>query len=324
MRANNLALSTPALRRFASILLLSLFVQNLFQTKAAESTIADPENPAKNVSAESQARWSINLSVLAKSNSATESSWVEIGDIRSLVLIHRARGRVSKGNIILLPEQTENADHPRIVQPLAQQFSLLGWQVIVPSLPFADFIKSVSDEAVQESDSNISPSDPVESSSANNTDKNEVEPNTQIRANAFFADEQSYQQYINQLLLQITQDFPSQTGTFVLLAHRNSAYWILQASQDNPTLSQLVLLEPTLPENIDANLETLFNTQQLPVFAFFGKNSRDNPFIKAFGKNSWNSRYLRANYGLISSRNIQIEDSRIAKSISGWVKSQSK
>jgi len=327
VRKNNILSSLPAIIRCASILLLSLLASTLHNANAAESaesTTGDSASATENINSQDQPGWSVDLSVLAQSNEATESNWIEVNAIRSLVLVHRARGRISKGNIILLPEQSENANHPRVIRPLAQQFSLLGWQVIIPSLPIADYTKAVSSEADQLSNSSINPSDPVELSGSSSSDKNEVAAGIRPKAKAFFENEQSYQQYINQLLLQITQDFPSQTSAFVLLGHRNSAYWVLQPSQNNSIFSQLVLLEPTLPQNVDTNLESLFSAQTLPVFAFFGKNSRDNPFIKAFGKNSWKSRYLRANYGLISSRRIQNEDNRIARSISGWVKSQSK
>ena len=72
---------------------------------------------------------------------------------------------------------------------------------------------------------------------------------------------------------------------------------------------------------IDSDLKTSFGGQTLPIHVFMLNDTRATAFTRAFDKQLWSSNFKRFNRGQISNKKIEIEDIRIAKTISGWVNS---
>ena len=84
----------------------------------------------------------------------------------------------------------------------------------------------------------------------------------------------------------------------------------------------MVLIEPQLPKDKKDDLEEQFNGQSLPVFTFVEDEQSMSHFITAFDRQLWRSPFLRINRGQFSNQGIELEDNRIAKSISGWIQMQ--
>lgn len=268
-------------------------------------------------------RFNINPQSLAERNFANESFWLTVKEQQILVLKYWARGKVTRGNAIILHAQGEHPDHPRVLASLSKQLSELGWHVFIPSLPDEDYppivdttekTNDVTTEAEQQTTQADSPPETTEEAP-----QKETEPEL---SHNFFAVESDYQEFINEILDQLMQAIQPQLPKLVLVANQNSGYWSLATTKKSNALSHVVLIEPQLPKDKKDDLEEQFNGQSLPVFTFIEDEQSMSHFITAFDRQLWRSPFLRINRGQFSNQGIELEDNRIAKSISGWIQMQ--
>ncbi len=288
---------------------------------AAETTETETQAQDSNdgLASPPQIAWSVDQSLLELNHQADESLWLETDTHKSVVLKYRAKSRKLRGRIILLHAQGEHADHTRLIKPLAVQFSQLGWQVFIPNLPLEDFPY----ELVRQAESTEQNNEQPQASENNNDDTNstKVESNntTHNSPTNFFSDAQAYQQYIDQLISQLIQKIGTNSDPLVLIGNQNSALWMLESTKSNDALTQAVLLEPQLPPFINKTIEYYFKDQKIPVYTFIQNSVQSTPFIEGFDRHYWKAKFQRRSKGIINSKQIDIEDSQIAKAISGWV-----
>lgn len=256
--------------------------------------------------------WSIQQDLQEKDNSANTSFWIDVSNEKVLVLMHRARGRLFRGNVILLHAQQENANHPKVIQPLAFQLTQLGWQVFIPNLPLENFpIKAKSS---------------IDSKKINKqaNSKQNQQQSSKPKKKYFFQSSDAYQTHINQTILKVIAHLESKTGDLVLIGNKNTAYWLLDSTKGTNDIQKVVLIDPQLPKQVNIDLETQFKSQLLPVYTFIKNNHSSTKFLDLFEQKLWKSKFQRLNRNLITHQSILIEDNRIAKSITGWIENQKK
>lgn len=295
----------------------------------AQETESETDNAQASETVEqvNQPKYSANLNALEQESSANESFWLDINEHKTLVLKHWARGKVLRGDLILLHAQSENADHSRLIKPLAKHFSHRGWHVYIPNLPIEDYpeLKQVNldmsanlasnDQATVENRNEQNATDETTPTEESN------ETNEQIpsKPDYFFETEESYQQFITQLINNLSSNIQPKSENLLVIANQNSGFWVLESTKTNSNFDQLALLQPQLPLNIESNLENHFNGQTLPVFAFFEDIESESVYLDAFVRQLWRSPFQRINRGTFSNRGIEEENPQIAKLIIGWV-----
>lgn len=284
---------------------------------AAQETTQQAASPEAEQAVGVQPKWPVNLKALSKKNSADDFFWLGNEQENLLVLKYWAKGSKYRGNIILVHAQGENADHPRLTLPLATQLSHFGWQVFSINLPLEDFpveIKKETDAPSQKNPETKSSAQPQEKESETK----------QANKNSFFADAGAYQNYLTQSIQKTIEQIQPKMKNLVVIANKRSAYWVLESAKNNAGISQIVLIEPELPEVEPSLIEENFKAQKLPVYSFIKNKTQSAPFIKAFDKKLWKADHQRFNLGLLTNRSLDLEDTRIAKMISGWVEAQQK
>jgi hypothetical protein len=291
-------------------------------------------NQQQSTAATPQVTFSVNLNQLASNNAADESFWLEVLGQKSLVLKYRPKGRIPRGNVVLFHAQGEHAGDSRVTGPLATQMSHLGWQVLVPNLPIEDFPSTDSTETVEndENPSQSSAQGSAQSTSETDPDTNQSKPakensdstSQQKDGNPerYFNDKSAYQNFIAELIKELKPTIEPKNDPLVFIAIQNSAFWILEPLKTNEDVTQLVLIEPQVPANVERNLEIAFTGQKLPVFTFIQSNDPNGDFVEAFERRWWLSSPQRMNRGVYSQQGIQSEDFQVAKLITGWVKVQ--
>ncbi|TQV88796.1 DUF3530 family protein [Aliikangiella coralliicola] len=278
--------------------------------------------------------WPVNLDHLDKNNSSDESLWVDAKNEKVLVLKYRSKGRKQRGDIIILPAQGENADHPRVVRPLSVQLSQLGWNVLIPTLPLEDYPEKLIPESPNEIDNQSdgtednNPTSESASSSATqppaDTTAENSEPTVPMVQKTFFPDAKSYQDFVSQLILEVIAQVEPTTNNLVMIGLQNSSYWMLNSAKNSRRITQVVLISPQQPKNINEPLVSDFEGQYLPLYTFIENSEGSSAFIDALDKKLWQSDIQRMNRNTFTHYKIALEDVRIAKIITGWVESQQK
>lgn len=267
--------------------------------------------------------FSVSIEKLAETASADEVLWFDTNTDKHLLLKHRTKGRKERGNILLLHAQSENADHTRLIQPFARQLSRLGWNIFIPNIAKEDFPKNASLKDIEpetKSQDNKNNSEELKSEQEGeilNQSKEDLKQYT-------FSSSQEYQNYYVKLCQAILEQTDISKAPLVIIANQNAAYWALECIKFLNKQTPVVLLQPQLPKGIKDNLSEIFAAQSNPIFSFHPDSEKNGTFTKTFKKRLWRSRFQRFNVGMLSSTNLQEEDSRVAKTITGWVEKQRK
>ncbi len=325
---------------FCFLLILMFFIGYSSIVTSAETT---PPNESTQAQAPEQTSttitpkltWPVNQQDLSKQSQASEKLWVEVEGEPLLVLKYWAKGRKLRGDVLLIHAQGENADHPRLILPLAVQLSNLGWQVFVANLPLQDYPpKSTLSGASEETSQSNTATPSVNGSQGSPS----VEPNQNASTQAqpiptaakpsqvqtYFKDAKTYQNYVTLALSQITLQVQPKGKNFILIGNQNGAYWILEATINNSAFTQVVLIQPEIPDSIDNEINGIFADQHLPVYSFITKTSDSDPFSRDFDQQLWKSNFMRVDRGQLSNSRLEMEDPSIAKKITGWIESQQK
>lgn len=312
--------------------LISLILN--YSSVDAEEAETNTEN--SNTQIESQppsVPWPMAQERIEKDNNADTSFWIEIDDNQSLLLQYRKKNPKLRGNIIFLHAQGENATHSRITSPLAQQLSRLGWDVFIPNLPMEDFpspttqsnSETTNNSPIEQPDNQVTQSNAASNTSTNSPNTNDEEASKEelpVPQKVFFNSPDDYQVFINKVINAVLQKIPSPSNQLVLIGNQHSAYWMLKSTQTIKQISQVVLINPQIPSNITPDLKSNFEQQSTPVFAFIPNNIQSSPFLDAFNQRYWRTKFFRLNRDIIETKQLHIEDTRLAKAITGWINSQ--
>ena len=316
---------------FIFFALFSIFVS--FSCLSGEQNASEDSPQNSNVAEEITPEFNVELEELIQVTRANESFWLDIGTQKTLVLKYWARGRVTRGNLILLHAQGEHADHPRVVHPLARQLSEQGWHVYIPNLAIEDYPRMMKVESEQldiaNSENDINQVQASNEPTNNPNDSNKDDPDkenieTEPTNLHFFGNEFEYQNFVNQTMSQLITNIQPKFSNLMVVANQNSGYWVLDSLKTNSEITQIVLIEPQIPLNITNDLENAFSDQNLPVFTFIENEPENSSFIRAFDRQLWRSSSQRINRGHFSNQGIPLENTQISKLITGWVMSLQK
>jgi len=256
---------------------------------------------------------------LEQNASSDETQWIDVDSNRHLLLIHNAKGRKERGHVLLLHTQGENADHPRLVQPLAKQLTRLGWKVFAPNIAAEDyFVESTKTENAETQNNN----------SENKQDNNEKGNSTEIpkenKSSFAFESKEKYQEYYTNLCKAIFDQSEITKQPLILIANQNSAYWSIPCLSITKELTPIIFLQAELPLGIAKNLDEIFAQQTSPLFSFRVSHDKKDPFTKSFEKRLWQAKNQRFNVGMLQSQKLDIENVSIARTITGWIEKQRK
>jgi len=272
-------------------------------------------------------KFSTSIELLSKNTKADDVLWIDVKSNKHLVLWHRGKGRKERGNVLLLHAQGENAEHIRLIQPLAKQLVHLGWNLFIPNIAQEDFPKPVITNGEKENSDNLTDTDGKTSPEEQaNTSQQETNNKTQTDSKNelfFFKNSQDYQDYFLLLYQAIFEQTEIAKLPTIIIANQNAAYWSLKCL-DNKQLTPIVFLQPQLPDGVSNNLDDIFALQTNPLFSFHLATKNTNIFNTSFKKRLWRSKFQRFNTGMLSSSKLQEEDTVIAKTITGWVEKQRK
>jgi len=311
------------MRNTKSLLLLLVIIFNSVYTLnslAAENNQSSDASqpPADNTTNTLELKFSAELKQIALNNTADDIQWLESDNTQHLLLIHSAKGRKPRGNVLLLHAQGENPDHQRFIQPISQQLSRLGWKVFIPSFAKEDFPPRVSE-----------PEQPKPTSENNvaDTQAPELVENTKSDSNSkqyYFKSSEDYQNYYQGVCQAVLQQTKINQKPLFIMANQNAAYWGLSCLKMLSSNSAIIFIHPQLPKGVKNDLEQRFAEHKNPYFSFHRKNSRKDPFMRAFKKQVWRTKYLRFNIGMYSGNKLAVEDNQLVKTITGWLERQNK
>ena len=271
-----------------------------------------------------------------------------MSDGELLILKHNAKSRKKRGHVLFLHTNGESANHLRIVRPLSIQLSQLGWNVFIPNIAKEDFIKpkfgtkrktfdkskqnvSTSEQTFnkEETPANESVSDetnkelaketPSNSNSGNSTtEKDAIKSNLQ-EISHYFDSTGKYQDYIKEVCNKVFADPEWMKQPRILILNQSSSYWGLSCLENlrMPT----VFLDPQFPFGVKNDLVDIFSKQSSSFYVFYSQltaNTKMASFSKALSSNQWRSKSQRYNQGILPKGNLNIEDTGLAKRITGW------
>ena len=311
---------------FLIVLKVGLNSNSLIAQDANQSNTTNSEK--QNNTPKKKPRWSSSLNYSPQTLKADELKTIVIDEIKVPTLIYWSKGRIKRGTTIILTAQGEAPSNLRFARPISLQLSSLGWEVIVPALPKADFKlqKTEASSQTQNADKN-------KGSNSSQNDTTKVEGNSssttasqaasiQTDANVFFESQSSYQNWIIKTVEESLKLKTSNSPSNLLLGNQESAYWLLELGSSNSELTQIVLIQPQKPENVADDIAQKFSRQKLPVYAFMTELDSQDPYTSAFEKQNWKAKNIRINHGLAQFEQLDPENTLIARTISGWVSSQ--
>lgn len=273
-------------------------------------------------------------------DSKVNQSKVEtITDGELLILKHNAKSRIKRGNALFLHTNGESANHRRIVRPLAIQLSQLGWNIFIPNIAREDFTKPkfgnkrvIFETALKNANSvvktSINTENPLEdktqlnnskSDDTNETPLDETKKSPASNNQYYFETTDAYQNYIIDICKIIESDPQWTQQPRILILNQTSSYWGLGCLADN--IMPTIFLNPELPLGVKNNLEDIFSKQSSSFYVFHSRltaNTKMSSFSKALSSNQWRSENQRYSQGILPNGNMNIEDTRLAKRITGW------
>ncbi len=302
--------------RFLSLLPVIFVLFYSSYPLSAEEKDTAPTDPSTTVKKDALSlKFEVDLNLLAADNTADDFKWLEIDSHPHLLLIHNAKGRKPRGNVLLLHAQGENPDHQRFIQPISHQLTRLGWKVFVPSFAREDFA------AVNKNNNNQSKQTASEKAESPN---NEPKPEKTSNQHHFFKSSDEYQSYYGKVCQSIFQQTQIKQKPLLIIANQNAAYWGLSCLKMLDASSPIIFIHPQLPQKVKNDLEQRFSENKNPYFSFHRKNAPKDPFMQAFKKQVWRTKYLRFNIGMYSGNKLASEDNQLAKTITGWLERQRK
>jgi len=259
-------------------------------------------------------------------------SWINVLNEQHLVFKRSFKSRIYRGNVILFHAPGENPLHNRLINPLSSQMSDLGWNTFSSNIGFPDFQRKIKTvETIEQNQSsqqdseqqalseqkatgNEEPVNPQES------DKPEPEPESAInKTEGFFKADSSFQEYFSLICQETLKLVKITEEPTIILADGEAAYWILDCLKQMSPNTPIVIIEPSVPffayQKLDSTLESIDN----PIFTLATENN-DDYFVELIKQQKLRSTKRRFNQSALINSKINIENTTIAKLITGWVK----
>lgn len=259
-------------------------------------------------------------------------SWINVLNEQHLVFKRSFKSRIYRGNVILFHAPGENPLHNRLINPLSSQMSDLGWNTFSSNIGFPDFqrkikiVETIEQNQSSQQDSeqqalseqkatgNEEPVNPQES------DKPEPEPESAInKTEGFFKADSSFQEYFSLICQETLKLVKITEEPTIILADGEAAYWILDCLKQMSPNTPIVIIEPSVPffayQKLDSTLESIDN----PIFTLATENN-DDYFVELIKQQKLRSTKRRFNQSALINSKINIENTTIAKLITGWVK----
>ncbi|PCI72178.1 MAG: hypothetical protein COB38_04625 [Gammaproteobacteria bacterium] len=284
-----------------------------------------------------------------KYDSRVNQSKIEtLSDGELLILKHNAKNRKKRGHVLFLHTNGESANHRRIVRPLSIQLSQLGWNVFIPNIAKEDFTKpkfgtkrkiietstqsidssvqnlneekTASNESVSdETNKELAKEKPSNSNSDDSTTEKEATKSKLQKISHYFDSTEKYQDYVKEVCDKIFADPEWMKQPRILILNQSSSYWGLSCLENirMPT----VLLDPQLPFGVKNDLADIFSKQSSSFYVFYSQltaNTKMASFSKALSSNQWRSKNQRYSQGILPRGNLNLEDTGLAKRITGW------
>ncbi len=257
-----------------------------------------------------------NIERIAAFDAKTE---ITFNGTKHLVLQYSAHGRKVRGNILLLHAEGESPMSDRLIQPLTNQLTHLGWSVYIPNIAIEDYPKP------KNLPTNDTPQDAEADQSKTDDELENLDSKKEFKDDKFyFKSSTAYQEYFSQLCTNLQEQTDIAKQSTIVIANQNSAYWSLDCLEKAKAISAIVFLRPLLPKSVKNDLEEKFTRQSVPVFSFKTDDQVNDTFDKMFKKRIWNTKFQRFNIGMLSRSRLHIEDNAIARSITGWIEKQRK
>jgi len=251
---------------------------------------------------------------LKEITSSDEAQWIDVASNRHLLLIHNAKGRKERGHLLLLHAQGENADHSRLIQPLAKQLTRLGWKVFSPNIAVEDYF--VEEIKAENSLTQNNESKEKQNNNQEQPSKEAYDDNTSLFT---FESKEKYQQYYTDLCKAIFEQSDITEQPLIIVANQHSAYWSIPCLNLADGITPIIFLQPELPLGITNDLDDLFAQQTNPLFSFRVSNTKNDPFTKSFAKRLWRANSQRFNVGMLPAQKLNEEDTSLARTITGWI-----
>jgi len=323
------SLKMPKIRLHILIaLLLTLLLYSNYSIGAEEDEktqqLASDENQKPKTP-----NWSFSIDLDSENSIADQIQQIQISDSNVPVLQYRAKGRKERGTILFLTAQEESPSSKRLASPLSIQLSQLGWEVIVPAIPKAEFKRDTNKENENDSVETGSSTQAAENSSAGaqtgtNKETPDIPPEEDSTALLYFDTAGQYQDWIDQTIGESLKLRKSTSSTIVVIANQNSAYWILDSTPKYSNITQIVFISPQIPENVSTEIEEKIQRQNLPLYVFSENNDLKNIFNRVLEQNFWNASNIRINRQQTPNRQFDLENPILARKISGWIDSQNR
>ena len=253
-----------------------------------------------------------------------------LSDGQLLILKHNAKNRKKRGHVLFLHTNGESANHLRIIRPLSIQLSQLGWNVFIPNIAKEDFVKpkfgtkrktfKASVPSVDSSEQNLNKEKiPLNSISDNATTEKEAIKSKLQKISHYFDSTRKYQDYVKEICDKIFSDPEWMKQPRILILNQSSSYWGLSCL-DNVRMPT-IFLDPQLPLGVKNDLTDIFSKQSSSFYVFYSQSTAKTKmasFTKALSSNRWRSKSQRYSQGVLPRGNLNIEDTGLAKRITGW------
>jgi len=301
-------------RLLIQLFTVSLVIASNLSAMEKESSPTETQNEK-----ESLLPFSVANKALEQHASSDEIHWVDVNSQKHLLLIHNAKGRKERGHVLLLHAQGENADHSRLIQPLAKQLTRLGWKVFSPNIAVEDYFVE------EKKPENISTQNNNSENKQNNNKKEELAENPRDNSSLFYFESiEKYQEYYINLCKAIFEQSEITKRPLMIIANQHSAYWSIPCLNLANGITPIIFLQPELPLGVTNNLDELFSQQTSPLFSFRISNTKKDPFTKSFAKRLWRAKSQRFNVGMLQTQTLDRENTSIARTITGWIEKQRK
>lgn len=303
-----------------AITLLSFVLSPIsIKTNAAEPTNNKSPVEGQSMASEQEPKmtFSVQHSLLEKNSSADSIDWIEIDAQKQLVLRRKGKGRKVRGNVILFHTIGENPDHRRIIQPLSIQLSNLGWNVLIPNIAISDFPEQLSATKV-ESETEIA--DSLSEDKNNNSEKTDS-TTTQTINTVYFKTDIEYQSYFTSICSELVKLINPPESQTVIISNQLASYWSIDCLKQFQGKTAVVFLQPQSPRGLFTKLDPKLSQSNHPLFTFTQNSDTKEVMVSSIKNHKWGGLKQRFNSEILSNSILAIEDIRIAKSITGWIKS---
>ena len=244
---------------------------------------------------------------------------IDVNGNEHIVMQYSSKGRKQRGNVLLFHAEGESPVNNRLIKPLAEQLSKLGWNLYIPNIAQEDYPRSDSVLKTAPKTDSLQSGQETDTNKDNAKESDSTPKPSEETKRYFFKDSTSYQNYFVSLCKAIFEQTKILEKPTLFITNQHSAYWSIDCLQYTKEVTPIIFLAALLPNLPKNNLDEKFAKQTSSVFSFKLNSSSKDSFSKAFNKQLWIATSQRTNIGMLSSTKLSTEDDSIARSITGWI-----